>query len=304
MKMSLPNFLIVGAAKSGTTSLYYYLKEHPQVYMAAVKEPRFFNAEIYTRLSSADPRCDLLRRGTIFTLEKYQELFQDAGQAIAIGEATATYLYDYLHVIPQIKTHLHAVKIIICLRNPVQRAFSSYNHLIRDQFENRSFEDCLDLEAERIEYNWSALHFYRAGGLYYEQVKAYLENFDQVKVYLYDDLRQNPLSVIEDMYQFLEIDPTFKPDTATQYNVSGIPKSRFVYQFLTESNLFKRMLKPVVDVILPKEQRNRLIEQLKTKSLTKSQLNPQTKAQLLASFKADILQLQTLIQRDLSHWLA
>jgi Sulfotransferase family len=299
----LPNFLIVGASKSGTTSLYHYLKEHPEVYMPESKEPRFFVSSVYTKLSADDPRHSSLKSQTVATFENYMNLFREAHGYKAIGEASVTYLYYFEVAIPKIKRLLGGVKIIIFLRNPIERAFSAYSYLFRDKFEVLGFEECLELEEERKCSNWSSLNLYKSEGLYYQQVKAYLENFDQIKVYLYDDLLKDTLGVVRDVYAFLEIDRTFVPDVRTRYNVSGTPQSQFVHRFLTESNLFKRSAKPVVDLLLPKARRDKIVERLKAKNLHKLELNPKTRERLKNTYREDILMLQDLIHKDLTHWL-
>ena len=112
MEVYLPNFLIVGAAKSGTTSLYQYLHEHPEIFMSGNKEPRFFISSVFTNMSSDDPRYSALLDLTITEYDEYTKLFRDAGKYKAIGEATATYLYYYQEAIPNIKKYLNDVKII------------------------------------------------------------------------------------------------------------------------------------------------------------------------------------------------
>ena len=167
MKVSLPNFLIVGAAKCGTSSIQQYVQEHPEVLMSRIKEPRFFISSIYTNLNPEDPRYRALLDLTTTDYSEYTRLFENGANYKAIGEATADYLYYYQEAIPNIKKYLNAVKIIICLRNPIDRAFSSYKHLIRDQVETRTFDECLKLEETRKKYNWSILNLFKDAGLYY-----------------------------------------------------------------------------------------------------------------------------------------
>jgi hypothetical protein len=114
-----PNFLIVGAAKSGTTSLYNYLKQHPDIYMPKHKEPLFMTSEIYANLSEKDPRRHLNDEAKVYTYEDYLRLFADAKNEQMLGEASATYLYYYDVAIPKIKRYLGDPKIVIMLRDPV-----------------------------------------------------------------------------------------------------------------------------------------------------------------------------------------
>jgi hypothetical protein len=246
-----------------------------------------------------------LTERTIFTFEDYVKLFEGAEREKAIGEATPIYLYLYEIVIPQIKNFLKSVKIIAILREPVNRAFSAYVHLLRKRLEVLPFERCLELEEERKAANWAAMNFYKSVGLYYNQVKAFMENFDEVKIVLHDDLAQDALGLVRDLYEFLEVDPSFVPDVRVTYAVTGVPKSRSFYEllnFLTRSNALSNMVRAA----LPGEIRSKLnkdLEALKVKTLVKPEMKPETREYLKSAFREDILKLQDLLDRDLSHWL-
>jgi hypothetical protein len=308
MEVKLPNFLIVGAPKSGTTSLYHYLRQHPEVFMSQNKEPRFLTSSLYENTDPNDPHYRFLNERTIFTFEDYVKLFEEAEREKAIGEATSTYLYHYETAIPQIQNFLGDVKIIAILRNPVDRAFSAYTHLLREQFETLSFERCLELEEKRRKANWSPLNFYKDVGLYYKQVRGYMENFE-VRVVLYDDLAEDALGLIRDTYEFLKVDPSFVPDVSARYGVTGVPKGRLFYEllsFITRSNDFRDMVRPIVSVMLPQEKRSKLLQDLKAlrvRILVKPEMKPETRGYLENVFREDILKLQDLLDRDLSHWL-
>jgi hypothetical protein len=311
MDVRLPNFLLVGAQKSGTTSVYRYLRQHPDVFMPQKKEPRFFGASsIYTNISLSDPHYEYLNRTTVFTFEDYAALFEDVTTERAIGEASIMYLYYYDTVIPEIKEFLGDVKIVAILRDPVDRAFSAYTHLVRERFEVLSFERCLELEEERRRANWAPINFFKDLGFYYKQVKAYVENFSAVKIFLYDDLTREALGLMKDAYDFLEVDPSFVPDVTVRHNISGVPKSLFFHRlvnFLTRSNALMDKAKPMARVMLPKETRARLFEDLialKVKNLAKPEMKPETREYLKNAYRDDLLRLQDLIDRDLSRWLS
>jgi len=153
--IKLPNFLIVGAPKSGTTSLYYYLKEHPEIYMSKLKEPHFFSKEC-KNLPFRGPKDESLGSTKYMNLtwEDYQNLFKGAITYKAVGEASADYLYYFKCSIKNIKKYLGNPKIIIILRNPIERAFSAYLHMLRDGREYLSFREALHMEEERKKNNW------------------------------------------------------------------------------------------------------------------------------------------------------
>ncbi|MDR4507108.1 MAG: sulfotransferase [Candidatus Brocadiaceae bacterium] len=300
MKEKLPNFLIVGTLKAGTTSLYNYLKQHPQVYMSHIKEPRFL-----TNIYSGMPQHMKKEKQIVDNIKDYKKLFENVTNEKAIGEASTGCLYYYEEAIENIKHYLGDVKIIIILRDPTERAFSSFQMVVRNRRENLSFEDALNAEDERKNSNfmdgcgWQ----YKSVGFYYNQVKAYLENFSQVRIYLYDDLRRDPLSVMKDIYEFLEVDKLFIPDTGFEYNVGGVPKNKFIQYFLVKSLKFKTHVEPIFKCLKMEEWVYKLIHALREKNLKKHKMNPKTREYLKNVFREDILKLQELINRDLSKWL-
>ena len=157
-----PNFFIVGAAKAGTTSLHRYLEQHPQVFMSSVKEPRFFEAG-WEKIGKAR----FLIPARIAGEREYLQLFKEAGESKAIGEASPSYLYDeeapYL-----IKEKIPKAKIIISLRDPIDRAYSQYLHFVRAGIETKPFCDALFNELG---------DYYVQPGQYSDQVRRYLEVF-------------------------------------------------------------------------------------------------------------------------------
>jgi len=298
----LPNFLIVGAARSGTTSLYNYLKQHPEIYMSPVKEPKFITAQ-FLRFPLNGIGDGEIERNMVKSFDEYNKLFENVRHEKAIGEASADYLYYFENSIKYIKEFLGEVKIIIVLRNPVERAFSNYLYLFKEGRERLSFEDALKSESERKRLNWEYMWFYKDVGFYYQQVKAYLKSFQKVGIFLYDDLRNDASTLMKSMFNFLDAQTSFSPQMDVTYNASGIPKNRLVYNFLTKSNFFKAALKPVMDSVLPVKRRSHTIEKIKTHSLRKPSLLPQPREFLKNIYREDILRLQALIKRDLSHWL-
>ncbi len=302
MKEKLPNFLIVGAAKSGTTSLYHHLKQHPEIHMpSTIKETFFFTGNTF---EDVNPAGGNYGNDAITSLNEYKKLFEEPDRNVtAIGEACVAYLYYYENSIKNICNILSNPKIIIILRNPVDRAFSNYLHHVRDCFENFSFEEALKLERQREKDNWWWGYQFTKTGSYYKQVNAYIKNFSHVKVYLYDDLTKNTSEVVKNMYKFLEVDTSFVPDTTTKYNISGVPKIKFFNKFLTRPNILKSMIKPIIKVILQESKRKKIAADLRAKNLCKPEMKLETREYLKNIYREDILRLQNLIKSDLSEWL-
>ncbi|NEO53881.1 MAG: sulfotransferase [Okeania sp. SIO3B5] len=122
--MSMPNFLMIGAPKAGTTSLYEYLKQHPQVYLSEIKEPHFFSFEGRTQGFNDPSRANFIRK-KVTKIEDYKKLFEEVKDEVAIGEASTSYIY-IPEAVERIKKYVPDVKIIAILRNPADRAFSHY----------------------------------------------------------------------------------------------------------------------------------------------------------------------------------
>ncbi len=296
--MNLPNFIIIGAAKSGTTALYHYLKQHPQIYLSPIKETEFFAFE-GEELNFYGPGD--LPRATITNFADYQAQFQGVTDEIAIGEASPVYIYSS-KAPERIKNYLPDVKLIAILREPVERAYSQYLMFIRDQRETlMDFAQAVKQEETRQQKGWAWGWRYLELGFYYTQLKRYFDIFErqQIKVYLYDDLRDNPLKVIEDICGFLNVDTNFSPDMSFKPNISGVPDNKLLHDFLRKPNAVKDLLKP----LLPAKLRKSMRLNLQNSNLSKPKLEPEVKEQLSPLFRKDILQLQDLIHRDLSGWL-
>lgn len=299
--MTLPNFLIIGAAKSGTTSLYHYIKAHPQIYMTPIKETNFFayeGQEVHVHWEGPSPTA-ILR--SITDIDTYHKQFQGISDEIAIGEASPLYLYCESSP-ARIKKHIPDVRLISILRNPVERAYSHFIHLRRDGREPcADFGEALKLEQVRMQENWAWDYYYRDMGCYYTQLCRYYERFNpsQIKIFLFEDLNRDITRVLREIFRFLDIDMEFVPNTTHQYHVSGIPKIQVLQDFLGRSNAPKTVLKQFI----PVDARRWVRRQLMTRNLEKPELPKKRYQELIEVFRLEILALQDLIERDLSGWL-
>ena len=300
MKNKLPNFLIVGAAKSGTSSLHNYLNQHPEVFMPSynsegmkVKEPRFLIKDLVKHR---------LHNG-VWTWEEYKSLFNDVIDEKAIGESTVLYLYYYKDAIKNIKEKLgNDVKIIIMLRNPTDRAYSAFQHVSRGFKEQNSFEESLEMEDGRLERegNLTPMVMYKDMGLYHEMVKSYQENFSNVHVIIYDDFRDNTENEIKKTYQFLGISDNTNIDYVTRHNVGGKRwKNDKVKHLFMKENPIKSVIKRIIPRRLRKGLRNNLVTASTNKVLL---MKDQTRIMLNDFFREDVRKLSDLLNRDLTHW--
>jgi len=292
--MTMPNFLIIGAMKSGTTALYYYLEQHPQIYMSPVKEPNFF---CVGGQESSDSE-------SVKSIGAYQHLFKGVSDEKAIGEASHCYLYEP-EAVARIQQYVPDAKFVAILRNPVDRAYSHFLHMVRSGIEPLTDFAQAIRKGEAGALQTRSFRDYVGRGRYYEQLKRYFDAFDpkQVKVYLYEDLSNAPLETLRDTFRFIGVDESFVPDVSLRRNVSGHPKHKALDEFLRRPSSIKDALK----VYLPARLRWRLSEAfdaLKTRNLVEPPaVQPEVRRQLVGVYREDILRLQALIQRDLSDWL-
>lgn len=297
--MVLPNFLVIGAPKSGTTSLYKYLDEHPQVYMSSHKEPRFFAFEGSTGFNGHG----VSRYNIVTTLDEYQQLFSQVSDQQAIGEASTWYLSS--PTAPErIKHYIPDVKLIAILREPAERAYSHYWHLYRKDLEPiDTFEKAILAEEHRKQSNWLPDWYYLQEGFYYEHLTRYFQLFgrEQLRVYLYEDLCSDPTKVLRDIFQFLDIDSEFEPNVVQRYNVTKLMRSKRLGDFLSRPSTIKRFIRRTIPQTGRAKAKQMLVSM---NTYDRPKMLPEIKASLLADYSESIYKLQELLNRDLSHWLA
>src|SRR5829696_2330778 len=208
--MTMPNFFIVGAQKAGTTSLYHYLNQHPQVYMSPIKEPFFFDHELDSKGEVVRREFEGHRQPTRFTnIEEYSTLFDGARGEKVIGEATPLYIYAP-ETAERIERYVPGAKSIALLRNPADRAYSAFLYAVRMGVEPLTdFAQALREEPLRMRNGWHYIFHYRSRGLYYQQLKRYYMVFgrERLGVWLYEDMREDPASVAQSVFRFLEVQP-------------------------------------------------------------------------------------------------
>lgn len=268
--------------------------------MSRIKEPSFFLAQ-FAKVPEHGIGDD--RRQFVANFEDYCRLFEEAGNRKAVGEASTENLYYSDRVIPFIKRYLGDPGIIILLRNPVERAFSAYTFLISENREHLTFEEGLSQEEKRMRDGWRQIWYYEHSGFYSARVKAYLQNFSRVKVCLHDDLKRDPLSFVQDVYRFLDVDSSYEPDVAVRYKTSGFPRSRMVNRLFEEPTRLRSVARALGKFFLREEGWIKLRDILKAKSYSREEMKPETRKYLEGVYREDVLRLQGVIHRDLSAWL-
>lgn len=296
----LPNFLIIGAAKAGTTSLWDFLKMHPQVFMpAGIKETHFFAFEGTKPDFRGPGDADAVNRGAVTDLETYEGLFEGGAGYRAVGEASTSYLY-HPATPGRIKAYIPDAKIIAILRNPIERAFSAYLHHIRDGRETVwDFATALALEPERIAANWEQLWHYRSMGMYHSQLVNYYSAFDssQIRVYIFEDLVADERAVLSDLLRFLGVDDAAGVGLR-RLNASShtrVPRIRVAEASVRGDHLVKRAAHRFLPAPVVSRARNLLTRRV--------ELSPSVRRMLVETYRDDVEKLAALIDRDLSSWL-
>lgn len=296
----LPNFLIAGVAKAGTTSLYYYLKQHPEVDIPR-KETFYFAREFYKNAPGDKPPHFRDKARIIFTNDEYDKFYKGCNKK-AIGEVSTCYAYFYESSIPLIRKKLGDVKIIFVLRNPVERAFSAYNHFIRLNAEPLSFREALKEEKLRMEKHWDFMWYYAAVGFYANQVKTFKDNFSQVKIFLSDDLSSNPSLIMKELFQFLRVDDSFIAETSLRYNEANV-KPGELENYLSKKSAGANFIKSVLKKTIPEKTRMEWRQKSRKAISTPASFMPgDVREELIDLYKDDMIKLEKIIDRDLSEW--
>jgi hypothetical protein len=247
-----PNVFIVGAAKSGTTSLYHYLRQHPDVFLPLYKEPHFFSQvkpkpelEVFLKHISSEP--------------EYLKLFEKASSKI-IGEASTSYLWD--KDTPQrIKQVAPDAKIIIMLRHPIERAFSHYLNNVREAYEKRSFHQAILEDLQTTQKGWGISSLYVDLGYYCEQVERYLKTFGtNVLVIFFEEFIKDIPAHLEKVFEFLAIDPSYANKVQPEVRNSYARPSSGLSRWLLGTPAVRRLVRAVSPASLRPMLRNLLLK--------------------------------------------
>lgn len=292
----LPNFIVAGAAKSGSTSLYEYLKPHPEIFLPEIKESRYFAAEfLFNTLG--------YNKTSVFNEDRFKALYEGAGEGHkAIGDFGNIYmLYPEESIAKMKRTLGNELKIVFILRNPVKRAYSAYQMAVRNHYEDKSFEEGLELEKERLEEGYCPpdIIAYKKGGLNTEAILKFQQHFP-VHVMILEELGANLQGEMSRLFEFLGVNKDFQVEEAIHNKAGALPGGG--------ANAFKlqkklKELKPFFGFI-PGASRfadsiYKLALKTKSKTLDIPPLDRETESDLINYFREDIDRLSKLIDKDL-----
>jgi hypothetical protein len=303
----LPDFLIVGAAKAGTTSLYYYLSQHPDVFFPVLKEPRFFVCHGSAPLDTGRLPFQIAQR--VDDIGEYQNLFVRARPTQLKGEASTDYLYAYESAIPQIhsiyRTSMREPAIIMMLRYPPERAWSHYQMHCRDGKEDLDFFTAVSEETvrRRVAAGWPISFDYLGYGSYYRQVGEYLANFSRVFICTFEDFVAQPQITTRRVLSFLGIDEEVRLETDKRYNSSGQPRGlmgKIISILMFRHNIIKSSLRTV----LPVATRHFIKNYISGRIFEKTMMPSSIVEYLNAYYLEDIEALRGILGETLNSWPA
>ena len=317
----MPNFFLAGAPKCGTTSFYHQLDRHPRIYMSPVKEPCYFASELRIENFSEEFQPQLRREsetlreylrgpmtskrfgGPVAEWEDYLLLFRNVRDETAIGEASVSYLWSQTAA-RNIASRIPEAKIILVLRNPVDRAFSQYLQAVSSGLVCSSFREQSAASMDSRLGKFGILNPFLEFGAYYEQVRRFLDAFPRknIMIHIYEDMRDNPVGAMAETYRFLGLSPETAADfparvASLRFMEPRVPRMISFGYGLKKYGIWQRAARLIPESLRPAL---RKAVHRPRASLT---IAPEDRAYLQDYYREDILSLEQLLNRDLHPWL-
>lgn len=296
--VTLPTFMVIGAGRSGTTSLDRYLRQHPQIFMSTHKSPSYFFCKDLERMD--DPSLRLVTANYfVGDRPSYERLFAGARPGQAVGEVSPVYLAS-TGTAQAIADTLPDARLVAILRNPVDRAQARFVARTRDGLEHRSLPEIIDEELADGAVRDISFGTYIASGFVTHVLHTYLAAFprEQLRLHLFDDLARDPEAVIRDIFAFVGVDPSVPLDVSERHNSSGGTIANPVLRAAwTRSALVRARVRRFV----PKAARDATFSVV-SRNLVPLRLDPAVRARLVELYRDEVTSLGELLGRDLSGW--
>lgn len=296
--MKKPNFIIAGFPKCGTTSLHHYLNEHPEIYMPSQKELHFFTYNILSKLNNG-PKDGIVKKTQIDNSEQYLGFYKNVKNEIAIGDASPSYI-NYPGQFQEIKEYLNDPKLIILLRDPINRAYSNYLHLKREQREALSFKEAIKIEGERKKNKYSDFWYYKFNSTYYQKIIKAKEIFSDVLILTSEELSNRNEFTMKKVYKFLDVDQNFKPKKKLKkFNEGGYYKKNLFTKIIFQPSILKNKIKkfikptPFLKILFSRT--------ASVFSTNPEKIDKETMTYLKRYFKQEVKKIKTL-KIDISSW--
>ncbi len=291
----LPNFLVVGAQKAGTTSLHHFLQAHPEIYLPEQKETKFF---VHDRFYEKGIR-------------HYEQTYFSARQLqLAVGEVDPDYMYceQSAHRIAK-DLDISTLKLIFIFRNPVDRAFSQYLMNYRRGHEALRFEEAIAAESSRIQQGHmdNLRYSYATRGLYFKQLERFLKYVDATRIHclLSDDLESAPMDVVRQVFEFLGVDADFCPSNIEErFHQATVPRSAFLARSLAGKGRGRYLLRHLIPSATIRTYLRERAASLNQTRNSRIVLDDRMRRQLVEFFRDGNTRLGAFLGRDLSHWSA
>lgn len=296
--MKLPNAYLIGVQKAGTSSLFDWLSQHPDIFgPQGMKDFHFFSNNEHWRKG----------------LKFYRDFFKKHKneKIIMAGGVNLIYFTDCFKRIKKVSPE---AKMLLVIRNPIDRAFSGYNHAVftKQETEATSFEEAIKLEKTRKlkAYQQKSYLTYVGHGFYYKQIKEFAKYFPlkRLHIILFEDLKNNPQKVVREVFEFLGVNPDFKPNFKV-VNKTGEVRFKWINRLMYELEGFRKVVfsLPIIDSIISADRRaiiRRALKDWNTRDFrSKPKVKKETRKALAQVYKKDVKSLEKLVNRDLSHYL-
>jgi len=297
---NLPNFLVVGFPKCGSTSLHYFLDVHPEIFMPEQKEIHFFSYDKVNPLNKG-PKDKHVKKLQIGKFKDYKKLFKPIEDIQLAGEVSPSYVNYPKDCIPKIKETLGNPKIIIILRDPIDRAYSNYLHLYREKRETLGFYDALKEEEKRKQLGYSDFWYYRFNSDYYEKVVAYNDAFKEILIVEAEQLKANTKKTMSKVYKFIGVSEDFEPENIDKsYNEGGLYKSNLITDFFFQQSKARDIARKIIPA-------KRSMKHLKQKIISKykqeaPEIDVRAKLFLIDSLKTDTKKLKETFNLTCMNW--
>ncbi len=302
MTQTRPNFLVVGAARSGTTGLVEGLRSHPRVFVTDPKEPHFFALHETGAHFTAPGDQHTINRVAVTERQAYLDLYPQVHDYLALGDASVSTLYYAETAVPAVLEMNPEMKLVVMLREPVARAFSSHQYMRARGLEPvEDFLDAVALEEERKRAGWHHIWHYTAMSHYSDSLRVLYSAFprEQVGVWFYDDLSSDYEATVSQILRFLEV-PHIEGEASgiPRVNVSGQPKYAALHKAISVATANDRLRS-----FVKSRTSYRLRERVRRAALRSDPLPAEAQHKLGPQFQTDLVKLRELIDGPVPRWL-